>query len=94
MGLMPVMTVRAQWAGEDKMILRTENNDQTVTLSVINPDPNACYKWTGPNILTDASRPTITANPQERISSTAVCVSMEKALTRTTSLLRLWIVLG
>lgn len=66
MGLMPVMTVRAQWAGEDKQILRSKEDDQTVTLSVINPDPDACYKWTGPNIQTDPSSHTITANPQER----------------------------
>lgn len=55
----------AQWAGKDQEIFRSPNNSQTVTLSVTNASPKACYKWTGPNIQGDANQPSVTANPQQ-----------------------------
>lgn len=54
--------------GGEKVILRTPNNDQTVTLS--QPEtPNACYEWSGPNIIGDRNKATITANPVSDVST-------------------------
>lgn len=58
------LSAAAQWAGPDQEVLRNDDNSQTVTLSVLNPQPNACYVWTGDNIQGDNKLPTITANPQ------------------------------
>lgn len=66
------LSAAAQWAGPDQEVLRTENNDQTITLSVLNAQPNACYIWTGENIQGDNKQPTVTANPQSSVC-TYVC---------------------
>ena len=62
----------AQWAGPDQEILSNDDNTQTVTLSVVDYDPQACYEWTGPNIQGDSHQPTITANPQNE-TQTYIC---------------------
>lgn len=48
--------------GGQKVILRAPDDSQTVTLS--QPEtPNACYEWSGPNIIEGENTPTITAKP-------------------------------
>lgn len=54
----------AQWAGEDKEVLREPDNSQVVTIGVPDGSSDKCYEWTGPNILTDAHQSTIRVNPQ------------------------------
>lgn len=61
--IIEVFAVRAQFAGEDKVILRKADNSQAITIGT--PDPNAqnCYKWTGPHIEGDPNQPVITVHP-------------------------------
>lgn len=65
--MMLTLPVMANWAGPDQKILRKVDNSQTVTLSVLTPG-GYCYRWSGPNILTDRNQPTIQANPTEEQS--------------------------
>lgn len=65
----------SQWAGPDQEILRNDNNTQTVTLSVVDYDPQACYNWSGPNIQGNPPQPTgptVTVNPQNE-TQTYIC---------------------
>lgn len=61
------LPVMANWAGPDQKVLRKVDNSQTVILSVLTPG-GYCYRWSGPNILTDRNQPTIQANPTEEQS--------------------------
>ncbi len=70
--LFSTVSTFAQWAGPDQKIARNNDNSQTVTLSVLQIDPNACYSWTGLHIQGDANQPSVTANPQDSIQ-TYVC---------------------
>lgn len=74
LGLMPVMTVRAQYTGDLVIsVLRTELDNQIVELSFENPIPNACYKWEGHHINGSPTTPTITANPQGKDLNLYIC---------------------
>lgn len=64
--LLLCLTAKAQWAGEDKEVLREEDNSQTVTIGVADGSSDKCYEWTGPNIQGDAHSATITVNPQDQ----------------------------
>ena len=62
--LLLCLTAQAQWAGEDKEVLREPDNSQTVTIGVPDGSSDKCYDWTGPNIVGNAHQATITVNPQ------------------------------
>lgn len=72
LALLIVPSAMANWAGPDQKILRKVDNSQTVTLSVPSPG-NYCYRWSGPNILSDPNQPTIQANPVNE-ESVYVCL--------------------
>lgn len=58
-----VFVVQAQFAGENKVILRKEGNSQSTTIGTPDPDAQNCYKWTGPHIVGDPNQPVITVHP-------------------------------
>ena len=62
--LLLCLSAQAQWAGEDKEVLREPNNSQMVTIGVADGSADKCYEWTGPNIRSDAHQATIRVNPQ------------------------------
>ena len=62
--LLLCLSVQAQWAGEDKEVLKAPDNSQTVTIGVADGSSDKCYEWTGPNIRSDAHRATVVVNPQ------------------------------
>jgi hypothetical protein len=62
--LLLCMTAKAQWAGEDKEVLRESDNSQTVTIGAADGSSDKCYEWSGPNIVGDPHQATITVNPQ------------------------------
>ncbi len=62
--LLLCLTAKAQWAGEDKEVLREPDNSQTVTIGTPDGSSDKCYDWSGPNIVSDPHQATITVNPQ------------------------------
>ena len=70
--LLLCLTAKAQWAGEDKEVLREEDNSQTVTIGVADGSSDKCYEWSGPNIQGDVHSATITVNPQDQ-EQTYIC---------------------
>lgn len=63
--LLLCLTAKAQWAGEDKEVLREEDNSQTVTIGVADGSSDKCYEWSGPNIQGDIHSATIVVKPQD-----------------------------
>ena len=62
--LLLCLTAKAQWAGEDKEVMREPDNSQTVTIGTSDGSSDKCYDWSGPNIVSDPHQATITVNPQ------------------------------
>ena len=62
--LLLCLTAKAQWAGEDKEVMREEDNSQTVTIGTPDGSSDKCYDWSGPHIMSDPHQATITVNPQ------------------------------
>lgn len=64
--LLLCLSVHAQWAGEDKEVLREPDNSQTVTIGVQDGSSNTCYEWSSsPNIQSsDLHQPVIVVNPR------------------------------
>lgn len=63
--LLLCLTAKAQWAGEDKEVLREEDNSQTVSIGVPDGSSDKCYEWSGPNIESvDTHQPVIVVHPQ------------------------------
>lgn len=54
-----IWATKAQWAGEDKYILK----GQSAHIGKVEPGVNASYEWSGPNITTDKYSPTVTVKP-------------------------------
>lgn len=55
-----------QFAGEDKQLLKLEDNSQTVTIGKPDPNEGVCYIWeNSPDFVpgTDVNQPTVTVNP-------------------------------
>ena len=46
---------QAQFAGEDKTVLKVPNNSQEVTIGEAPEKDGYCYQWTGPNIVGDST---------------------------------------
>jgi len=64
--LLLCLTAKAQWAGEDKEVLRDPyNNSQVVSIGVQDGSSDACYEWTGPHITSDPHKPVVVVNPQD-----------------------------
>lgn len=60
------LTAKAQWAGEDKEILRELDNSQTVSIGVNDGSSDKCYEWSGPHIISsDKHQPVIVVRPQD-----------------------------
>ena len=57
--LLTVMAAQAQWAGEDKYILK----GQAAHIGKVEPGSIACYVWTGPNITSDIHQAVVTVEP-------------------------------
>lgn len=59
------LPARAQFAGEDKTILRLPDNSQTVKIGKVgmNDKSNVCYEWSGPHIEGNNNTPVITVHP-------------------------------
>lgn len=70
--LLLCLTAQAQWAGEDKVVLRELDNSQTVSIGVQGNSSDMCYEWSGPNILGNANSSQVTVNPQDA-EQTYVC---------------------
>lgn len=64
--LLLCLTAQAQWAGEDKVVLRELDNSQTVSIGVQGSSTEICYEWTShPTIVsTDLHQAVIVVNPQ------------------------------
>lgn len=58
------LTAQAQWAGEDKAVLRLQNNSQTTTIGQPASSSDMCYEWSGPDIVGERNKPVITVNPR------------------------------
>jgi hypothetical protein len=71
--LLLCLTAQAQWAGEDKEVLREEDNSQTVSIGVMDGSSDKCYEWTGPHIESvDTHQPVIIVKPQDA-EETYIC---------------------
>ena len=58
-----MMTIFAQLPNEEITILKSPNNDQSLTISC--PEiPDACYQWSGPGVPSGAHTPSIVVYPQ------------------------------
>ncbi|MBQ3733774.1 MAG: hypothetical protein II859_07425 [Bacteroidales bacterium] len=55
---------QAQFAGEDKTVLKVPNNSQEVTIGEAPEKDGYCYQWTGPNIVGDSTTAKIKVNPR------------------------------
>lgn len=67
------LAAKAQWAGEDKEVLREPDNSQVVTIGVMDGSSDKCYEWSGPNIYSiDHNQPVILVNPQSS-EETYIC---------------------
>lgn len=60
------LPARAQWAGEDKSVLKVPGQTPTVTIGLPG-DPDKCYEWTGPNIHGDRHQAQIEVRPKNKI---------------------------
>lgn len=60
---------QAQFAGPDKHVVREDGNTQTVTIGVADATADACYIWTGDNIVGNANQPVITVNPHDELET-------------------------
>lgn len=54
------MVAQAQWAGEDKYIMK----GQSAHIGKVEPGVNACYTWDGPNIISDIHQAVVTVKPE------------------------------
>lgn len=71
--LLLCLTAKAQWAGEDKEVLRKPDNSQVVSIGVMDGSSDKCYEWTGPHIESiDTHQPVILVNPQSS-EETYIC---------------------
>ena len=70
--LLLCVTAKAQWAGEDKEVLREPDNSQTVVIGAADGSSDKCYEWSGPHIVSDPHQATITVNPQSSEESYVV----------------------
>lgn len=59
--LLSILAAKAQWAGEDKYIMRGDS----IKIGV---DGNACYEWSGPNIISDKNKAVVMVKPQSDTS--------------------------
>lgn len=70
--LLLCLTAQAQWAGEDKEVLRDPDNLQTVSIGV-HGSSDMCYEWEGPYIVSEnRNQAVIVVNPQDA-EQTYVC---------------------
>ena len=55
---------QAQFAGEDKTVLKVPNNSQEVTIGQDSEKDGYCYQWVGPHIVGDSNKAKIKVNPR------------------------------
>lgn len=60
------MPVKAQFAGPDKKILKTNNNSQQVTIGQAGKGDGECYEWSGPHIVGNKNQAVIKVSPKDR----------------------------
>lgn len=60
------LPARAQFAGPDKKVLKTNDNNLTVTIGQAGSGSGECYEWSGPHITSDIHQAVITVKPKER----------------------------
>lgn len=58
------LPAQAQFAGEDKTVLKVPNNSQEVTIGLAPEKDGYCYQWVGPNIVGDSTTAKIKVNPR------------------------------
>jgi hypothetical protein len=59
------LPTRAQWAGEDKSVLRVPGQQPKVIIGLPG-DPDKCYEWTGPHIHGDRHKAQIEVWPENK----------------------------
>lgn len=55
-----------EFAGPDKTVLCKPDSSQQLEIGLPG-EPNACYSWSGPGIISDPNKPIITINPRQLI---------------------------
>ena len=58
------LPAQAQFAGEDKTVLKVPNNSQEVTIGQDSEKDGYCYQWVGPHIVGDSNKAKIKVNPR------------------------------
>lgn len=62
-------TVLAQFAGPDKVVVRNNDNSQTVSIGTTDGDSRVCYTWSGPNIVEGVHSSVAVVNPHDSVNT-------------------------